>query len=50
LTAGLGFLAAFPGVNYVFSMRPLQLYLIDIDSPVLALVIAGANLGAWRNR
>ena len=50
LLAGLGFLATFAGVNYVFSMRPLQLFLIDIGYPVLSLVIAGAILGAWRKK
>jgi hypothetical protein len=48
LLAGIGFLATFAGVNYVFSMRPLQLFLIDIGYPVVSLVIAGAILGKWR--
>lgn len=50
LLAGLGFLATFAGVNYVFSERPLQLYLIDIGYPVLSLILAGAILGAWRKK
>ena len=48
LLAGLGFLAAFSAANYLFSMKPFQLYLIDVGYPVLSLVIAGALLGAWR--
>ena len=45
---GIGFLAMFSSANYLFSMRPFQLFLIDIGYPVVSLVIAGALLGAWR--
>ncbi len=48
LLIGLAFVATTFGINYLFAMRPLRLYLIDAGYMVALLTIMGSILGAWR--
>ncbi|MEX2431122.1 MAG: DUF1761 domain-containing protein [Dehalococcoidia bacterium] len=48
LIAGVGLVATTSFNNYMFSMRPLNLYLIDIGYPVTALAVAGIIIGVWQ--
>ena len=45
--AGLGWVAAFLGILYLFEMRSLKLYLINSGYCVVALTVMGTILGAW---
>ena len=45
---GLAFVATNFGINYLFAMRPLRLYLIDAGYMVALMAIVGAVIGAWR--
>jgi len=45
--AGLGWVAAFLGILYLFEMRSLKLYLINAGYCIVALTVMGAILGAW---
>lgn len=45
--AGLGWVAAFLGILYLFEMRSLKVYLINAGYCVVALTLMGAILGAW---
>ena len=44
----LGFVATTSATNYIFAGRPRQLYLIDNGYHLVALIIMGALLAAWR--
>lgn len=48
LIAGVGIVATVSFNNYMFSMRPFKLYLIDIGYPVVALALAGVIVGIWQ--
>ena len=48
LLAGIGFIAPAFASNYTFSSRPLKLLSIDAGYYLVALVLIGALLGAWR--
>ena len=48
LVAGVGIVATVSFNNYMFSMRPIQLYAIDIGYPVVALALSGVILGVWQ--
>lgn len=45
--AGLGWVATFLGILYLFEMRSLKAYLINSGYCILSLTIMGAILGAW---
>ena len=45
--AGLGWVAAFLGILYLFEKRSLTLFLINAGYSVVALTLMGAILGAW---
>ena len=45
--AGLGWVAAFLGILYLFEKRSLALFLINAGYCVVALTLMGAILGAW---
>lgn len=44
----LGFVATSLGVNFLFSRKPLKLYLIDAGYLVVSFFIMGVIIGAWR--
>lgn len=48
LLVGLAFVATSFGINYLFALKPLRLYLIDAGYMVALLSIMGAIIGAWR--
>ena len=48
LLAWLGFVATTHGANYLFEGRPLRLYSINTGYSLVALVVMGALLAAWR--
>lgn len=48
LLAWLGFVATTHGANYLFEGKPCRLYGINTGYPLVALVIMGALLAAWR--
>lgn len=43
----LFFVATTFGVNYLFSRRPMKLYLIDVGYLVVAFFVMGLIIGAW---
>ena len=45
--AGLGWVAAFLGILYLFEKRSMSLFLINAGYCVVALTLMGAILGAW---
>lgn len=45
---GLAFVATSFGINYLFALKPLRLYLIDAGFMVVLMTIVGAIVGAWR--
>lgn len=45
--AGLGWVAVFLGIIYLFEMRSIKGYLINAGYCVIALTVMGAILGAW---
>lgn len=45
---GLAFVATSFGINYLFALKPLRLYLIDAGYMVVLLAIVGTIIGAWR--
>ncbi len=45
---GITLIAASQGINYLFSRRPLALWLVDAGYMVLLMAVMGAILGAWR--
>ena len=45
---GVAFVASSFGINYLFALKPLRLYLIDAGYMVVLMAIVGAILGAWR--
>ena len=45
--AGLGWVAAFLGILYLFEKRSLQAFLINGGYCVVSLTLMGAILGAW---
>lgn len=47
LMVGIGWVATSIGVNYLFSMKSLRLYLIDAGYFIAFFAIIGAILGAW---
>lgn len=48
LLLGVGFVATAFASNYLFGARPFKLYLIDAGYFLVAPIITGALLGAWR--
>lgn len=46
--AGLGWMAAFVGVYYLFERRSFVLSLINAGYSVVALTIMGVIVGGWR--
>ena len=48
LLVGLAFVATSFGINYLFALKSLRLYLIDAGYMVALLAIMGAIIGAWR--
>lgn len=46
--AWLGFVATTSGVNYIFSGKPRNLYLIENGHHLLTFLVAGAILAVWR--
>lgn len=47
LLAGIGWVATFLGIIYLFEMRSLAAFLINAGYCVIALTTMGAILGAW---
>ncbi len=45
--AGIGWVATFLGILYVFEMQSLKAYLINAGYCVVALTVMGMILGAW---
>lgn len=45
--AGLGWVATFLGILYLFEKRSLKVYLVNSGYCVVALTLMGAILGAW---
>jgi len=45
--AGLGWVAAFLGILYLFEMQSMKAYLINAGYCVIALTLMGLILGAW---
>ena len=45
--AGLGWVATFLGIIYLFEMQSMKAYLINAGYCVVALTLMGAILGAW---
>ena len=43
----LGFVATTFGINYMFSGKPLKLYLIDVGYLVVSFFVMGIIIGAW---
>ena len=48
LLIGLAFVATSFGINYLFALRPLRLYLIDAGYMVVLMSVMGTIIGAWR--
>lgn len=48
LAAGLCWVAASFGINYLFERRPLRLFLINGGYHTLQFTLIGAILGAWK--
>ena len=48
LLAGIGFIAPAFVSNYTFGSRPFKLFLIDAGYYLVAFLLIGALLGAWR--
>ncbi len=46
--AGIGWVAASLGVLYLFEHRPLKLFLVNAGYLVLAFIVMGGILGAWK--
>ncbi len=44
----IGFVATSFGVNFLFSRKPLKLYLIDVGYMVVSFFIMGIIIGAWK--
>lgn len=47
MLAGIGWVATFMGIIYLFEMRSLAAFLINAGYCVIALTTMGAILGAW---
>lgn len=47
LLAGIGWVATFMGIIYLFEKRSLKLWLINAGYSVIALTLMGSMLGAW---
>lgn len=45
--AGIGWVATFLGILYLFEMQTLKIYLINAGYCTVSLTIMGAILGAW---
>lgn len=45
--AGVGWVATFMGIIYLFEMRPLKGFLINAGYSTVALTVMGSILGAW---
>ncbi len=48
LATGIGFVSASLGIVYLFSQKPLRLFLIDAGYQTVIYAIMGAILGAWK--
>ncbi len=47
LLAGIGWVATFTGIQYLFEMKSLTIFFINAGYSVLSLTLMGAILGAW---
>ncbi len=45
--AGLGWVAAFTGIQYLFEMRSLTLFAINAGYSVVAMTVMGFIIGIW---
>ncbi|MEX0289363.1 MAG: DUF1761 domain-containing protein [Flavobacteriaceae bacterium] len=45
--AGLGWVATFTGIQYLFEMKSLKIFIVNAGYSVVSLTIMGAILGAW---
>ncbi len=45
--AGLGWVATMTGIQYLFEMKTLRLFLINAGYSTIALTVMGLILGAW---
>ncbi len=45
--AGIGWVATFTGIQYVFEMKSLKIFLISAGYSTVSLTLMGAILGAW---
>ena len=45
---GLAFVATSLGINYLFALKPMRLYLIDAGYLVLMFAVMGVIIGVWR--
>ncbi|NMH59152.1 DUF1761 domain-containing protein [Alteromonas ponticola] len=48
ILVGLAFIATTFGINYLFAMKPLRLYLIDAGYMIALLTVMGTIIGGWR--
>ncbi|MEO7029637.1 MAG: DUF1761 domain-containing protein [Acidobacteriaceae bacterium] len=46
----LGFVATSFAKYYIFEVRPLQLYAINMGDALIGMVLMGAIVGAWRGK
>ena len=45
--AGIGWVATFTGIQYLFEMKSLKIFLVNAGYSTVSLSIMGAMLGAW---
>lgn len=45
--AGLGWVATFTGIQYLFEMKSFKIFLVNAGYSLVSLSIMGAILGAW---
>ena len=45
--AGIGWVATFTGIQYLFEMKSLKIFLINAGYSAVSLTIMGAIIGAW---
>ena len=45
---GLAFVATSLGINYLFALKSMRLYLVDAGYLVLMFAVMGVIIGAWR--
>ena len=45
--AGVGWVATFTGIQYVFEMKSLKIFMVNAGYSTVSLTLMGAILGAW---